>query len=92
MHSNLHEFMLGALVMACAVAGVFFLRFWRETRDRLFLLFGAAFLMLGVQWAGLAFTLGELARPALYALRLVAFGLIIAGILAKNREAERNGP
>ena len=31
----------GAIVMGYAVAGLFFLRFWRETRDRLFLIFAA---------------------------------------------------
>ena len=45
---------LGALAMASAVAGLFFLRFWRETRDRLFAMFALAFWVLGVNWLGLA--------------------------------------
>jgi hypothetical protein len=84
MHSGIHQFMLGALVMACAVAGLFFLRFWREASDRLFLLFGVAFLVLGAQWAGLAVTTDEPGRVVLYVARLVAFGLILAGVIWKN--------
>ena len=40
---GLYEFMLGGLVMGCFVAGLFFLRFWRKTHDRLFAIFAIAF-------------------------------------------------
>ena len=33
----------GAIMMGYLVAGLFFLRFWQETRDRLFLIFAVAF-------------------------------------------------
>ena len=36
-------FVSGLIAMAYAVAGVFFLRFWRRTRDSLFAAFGLAF-------------------------------------------------
>ena len=36
----------GALAMACWVAGLFFLRFWRLSRDRLFVFFVLAFWLL----------------------------------------------
>ncbi|MGH3995692.1 MAG: DUF5985 family protein, partial [Pseudonocardiaceae bacterium] len=39
----------GAILMGYAVAGLFFLRFWQQTRDRLFLIFGIAFIILGLQ-------------------------------------------
>ena len=48
--------MLGALVMACFVAGLFFLRFWRKTRDRLFMIFAIAFWLMGVNWLALSFS------------------------------------
>ena len=35
----LGPFLLGAIAMGCAVASLFFFRFWRNTRDRFFLLF-----------------------------------------------------
>jgi hypothetical protein len=31
--------LLGAIAMASLVAALFFLRFWRDTKDRLFLFF-----------------------------------------------------
>ena len=37
------QFVEGAVTMACCVAGLLFLRFWRRNHDRLFLMFGIAF-------------------------------------------------
>jgi hypothetical protein len=76
----------GAIVMGYAVAGVFFLRFWRETRDRLFLIFSGAFWILGIQRLVLAFTRDMVEdHTALYLVRLFAFLLILAAIVDKNR-------
>jgi hypothetical protein len=88
---QLNTFILGAVVMACATAGLFFCRFWRRTRDRLFLIFAAAFWLLGVNWLLLAFTdrNAETQRLVLYALRAVAFTLILLAILDKNRKSAR---
>jgi hypothetical protein len=36
--------------MACLVAVMFFLSFWRSTRERLFLFFGLAFGALALHW------------------------------------------
>ena len=83
-------FLHGALSMACLIAGVLFLTYWRDSRDRLFVFFACAFWVLGVDWTllGLLAPLPE-DRHWLYALRLVAFALIGLGILDKNR---RRGP
>ncbi len=68
------------------VAGLIFLRFWRESGDRLFAFFGTAFWILAASWLLLSFTNPtEEARPYIYALRLVAFLLIIGGMIDKNR-------
>ena len=68
------------------VGGLLFLRFWRDSRDPLFALFGAAFWLLSLSWVLLALTSPmEEARPYIYALRLVAFILIIAAMIVKNR-------
>jgi hypothetical protein len=88
----LYEFMLGGLVMACGVAGLFFLRFWRKTRDRLFLMFAISFWILGLNWLALAFIEQEEQKTILYAVRLVAFGLILFAIIDKNRAAKGTGP
>jgi len=80
----LHQFLLGMVVMGAAVAGLFFLRFWRKTRDRLFITFAIALWTLGINWLLLAVTAQDEVRTALYVLRLLAFVLIIIGILDKN--------
>jgi hypothetical protein len=85
-HGTLQPFLWGALAMACFVAGLYFLRFWRSTRDRFFVFFLLAFWVLGVQWTLLAWTFdSHEERPTHYAMRLVAFGLIIVGVVDKNR-------
>ena len=78
-----------AATAACA-NGVFFLRFWRDSRDTLFAYFGAAFCLLATSWGLLALlNPREEAQPYIYALRLVAFVLIVVGVVAKNRESRR---
>ena len=84
---QLDPFILGALVMASAVAGVYFLRFWRKTRDRLFAMFAASFWILGLNWLLLAFAKHEEPNTGFYAIRLVAFALILLAIADKNRSA-----
>ncbi len=82
----------GVLVGGYAIAGLFFLRFWRETRDRLFGIFAAAFWLLGLQRALLALMDHSSAdRIWLYGIRLLAFVLILAAIVDKNRGAGRRG-
>jgi hypothetical protein len=76
----------GLLVMGYAVAGLFFLRFWRETRDRLFGIFAGAFWLLAVQRALLAlFQDPDNEQVWLYGIRLLAFVLILVAIIDKNR-------
>jgi hypothetical protein len=73
---------------AAVAAGLFFFRFWRESRDRLFAFFGAAFWVLAVSWARLALiNPSDETRPYAYAIRLVAFLLMIAGMVDKNRSS-----
>ncbi|HEY7613921.1 MAG TPA: DUF5985 family protein [Gemmatimonadales bacterium] len=80
----------GAIIMGYVVAGLFFLRFWRETRDRLFLIFAGAFWILGVQRLALAF-MGNMVEDdtGLYLVRLFAFLLILGAIVDKNRSSPR---
>jgi hypothetical protein len=83
----------GALVMACLVVGLHFLRFWRHTRDGFFLYFTASFWLQGVQWlhSGLVGAHSEYG-PVPYLVRLVAYGLIAAAILRKNYAGRRRDP
>jgi hypothetical protein len=82
-----NAFILGMLVMAAAVVGTFFLRFWRRTSDRLFLIFAAAFWLMGLNWLLLAIYASDEIHSAVYAIRLLAFVLIIVAIIDKNRSA-----
>lgn len=76
----------GVLVALDAVAGLFFLRFWAASRDRLFVMFAAAFWILGVQRLVLAATRTVFEDQAIfYLLRLLAFVIIIVAIVDKNR-------
>jgi hypothetical protein len=78
-------FLSGAITLAFATAALFFLRFWRDTRDELFLAFAAAFLLLGVAQAILALGgIPDEQRSWVYLVRLVAFLTIIVAILRKN--------
>lgn len=82
----MYGFVSGAIMMASLVASLFFYRFWRRTLDRIFVWFAAAFLILGVERLVLAVThANEVSTPAVYVLRLFAFGLIIGAIVDKNR-------
>ena len=82
----------GAIVMGYAVAGLFFLRFWRQTRDRLFLIFAISFWLLGAQRLALALTAQMVeAHTGLYLVRLFAFLLILLAIVDKNRGREGSG-
>jgi hypothetical protein len=82
----MEELLMGAIAMASVVAGLFFLRFWRDTGDRLFLIFAAAFFLLAATRVGLA--MSQVPQEELthwYWVRLVAFVLILLAIVDKNR-------
>lgn len=83
---RLAPFALGVVAMGSLVAAVFFARFYRDTRDPLFLYFAAAFALESVNRTllGLLPTPNE-AAPSLYLLRAAAYSLIILGIYRKNR-------
>jgi hypothetical protein len=82
----MREFLAGAGFVACLAIALMFLRNWRRDGERLFLAFGAAFAVLAAHYLLLPIFVPRAEdRPEIYALRLVAFGLIIAGVVDKNR-------
>ena len=84
----MNSFLTGAIMMSYLVAGLFFLRFWRQTRDRLFLMFSLAFWLLGVNQVGFIFAEeGSAGRSYAYLVRLAAFVLILLAIVEKNRSS-----
>jgi hypothetical protein len=83
-------FISGIIAMGFLTAATFFLRFWRRTRDPLFMAFSAAFVLLALN-QGIA-SLTNLGREELgwvWLLRLAAFCLIIAAIVWKNLGGRR---
>lgn len=83
----------GAITMGYAIAGLFFLRFWRRTRDNLFFIFCVAFWLLALNQAILAFGNIPVEESSwVYLLRLAAFSLIILAIAMKNVQAKKNPP
>jgi len=80
-------FLSGFVVAGFLLAGLFFLRFWRRTRDTLFLAFAVSFWLLALNQALLVFSrVPAEERSWLYLLRLFAFGLILVAIGLKNRK------
>ena len=76
----------GAVAMACLVVAIVFLRFWRQSRDRFFLFFAAAFVLSALERLPEALMPGiRDDQPWVYVLRLVAYSLIIFAIWQKNR-------
>jgi Family of unknown function (DUF5985) len=80
------EFIFGASAFGCCVIALYFLVAWRQTRDRLFALFSLAFWAFAANRVAISAVddTGE-AEPYIYLSRLLAFGLIIAAIVDKNR-------
>lgn len=81
------DFLAGAIAMGFAVAALMFLKFWRRTREGLFLAFAGSFLLLSINHAMLSLSQVPLEeRSSLYLIRLAAFLLIIGAFWHQNRE------
>jgi uncharacterized membrane protein HdeD (DUF308 family) len=80
-------FLLGVIATASLVAGGYFLKFWRKTRDTLFLGFAAAFFIEGVNRTCFLFVeKPESGSVVLYTVRLLSYLLILLAIAHKNRK------
>ena len=73
------------------VIGLFFFKFWRDSRDRFFAYFAAAFWILAAERVGVLY-LGaqQETGPVVYLARVIAFSLIAFAILEKNRPGRRD--
>ena len=97
----MNQLMLGAIAMANLTIGLFFLSFWKKTRDRFFLFFAVAFILESINRVllGLSQITNEnepifyLVRflgsnenePIFYLVRLLSYILILIAIVDKNR-------
>lgn len=85
-YAAVNYFLSGAFMLACAAAGLFFVRYWIRTHDRLFAALAVAFFLFALERAVLAYLPLELeGRHFIYLARLIGFVLIILGIVDKNR-------
>lgn len=85
-HVSLYDFLSGAVAFGFLVCGLFFLKFWRRTRDELFIAFALAFALLGAVQATLALSnIPTEERAPIYLFRLLAFVIILFAIFRKNR-------
>ena len=85
-HVTFYDCLSGAVAFGFLICGLFFLRFWRRTRDELFVAFALAFGLLGVGQAILALAnIPTEERGSLYLIRLLAFVIILFAIFRKNR-------
>ncbi len=82
-------FIAGGLTVGFLALALFFLKFWRRTGDRLFMIFAAAFTLLAVNHAApVVFDIPSEHQAPVFVLRLAAFALIIWAILRKNLSRE----
>ncbi|HEV8723667.1 MAG TPA: DUF5985 family protein [Candidatus Binatia bacterium] len=83
-------FLLGAIAMASLTVGLFFLRFWKDTGDRLFLFFAMSFLLEGLNRAALGLSRNPNEdQPFFYFVRFLSYVLILIAIVNKNRKKTR---
>jgi len=77
--------LLGAIAAASFTAALFFLRFWRDTRDLLFAAFAIFFVVEGINRVRLSFMpRPNEGSPGIYIARLVALVLLLGAIVRKN--------
>jgi hypothetical protein len=84
-HPVLDVFLIGFICASCLVAALFFLRFWRSTRDKLFMAFTIFFAIEGAN-EGYVLTLPHPNQGsiAVTLIRLLAVLGILGAILWKN--------
>jgi hypothetical protein len=79
-------FILGATAFGYLLSALFFLRFYRDTKDGLFIYFATAFAIEAVNRTLFAASVSmNEGLPVLYVVRAAAYSLILLGIYRKNR-------
>ncbi len=85
----LYDFLAGASAMGFFACALFFVRFWRRTRDELFLAFALTFALLGFGQSLISLAqIPTEEKGALYLLRLLAFLVILIAIYRRESLAE----
>lgn len=83
---RLQLFLSGTTLALAWVCALFFYQFWKRTHDLFFIFFADAFFLMGCERLVLLFVGGQTEyRVYGYSLRLLAFVIIVGGIVYKNR-------
>lgn len=81
----LYNFLSGAAAFGFFACALFFLRFWRRTKEQLFLAFSISFVLLGIGQTVIALAqMPTEEKGSLYLIRLLAFLVILVAIYRKN--------
>ncbi len=86
--NSVYQFFSGLVTMEFLVIGLFFFRFWKKTSDRLFGIFGIAFWIMALERIVillLGFGNENESHALVYVFRLLAFLMILTGIIDKNK-------
>jgi hypothetical protein len=85
-------FLSGICMATFAASGVFFLKYWKASKDRFFLFFSVACWLLSIERIALVFLTNQYTAPDhaevaswIYIFRLLAFAMILIAIVEKNR-------
>ncbi len=90
MEKYIGDFLMGANTKGWIVAALFFVRFWKQTRDRLFVIFAVSFVILALtRIVMVMMDLPDNEHTVLYWLRLAAYLLILLAIVDKNVRTDR---
>lgn len=90
MLAETNAMLVGAIAIASLAVSLFFLRYWRSTRDRFFLFFALSFALEAVNRVVTYHVVGTNEdAPGYYLVRLVAYGLIVAAVIDKNRSSRK---
>jgi hypothetical protein len=83
---EMNEMIVGAIAMAFAIAGLFFFRFWRKTGNRLFALFALRIFVSAANRIAIVVANQQGDQgDYFYWVRFLAFAIILAAIIDKNR-------
>lgn len=84
------NFIYGAIFIEAIFVGLFFIKFWRKSMDRLFLIFAAAFWLLAIErFVLFATDVKDETKSFIFLLRLMAFVLITLAVIDKNRRGRQ---
>lgn len=87
----MERMLLSAISMASLVAAMFFLRFWKKTRDKFFLWFAVSFAIEGINRAALGLSQDpNEGQPFFYIIRFLSYLLIVIAIVSKNLAKSKN--